>query len=108
MSKRSKEKTQAPLADWQVTDTTGGYGSPVTELVRQARWKRDDADWVIFRDEQGIVATYAPGAVLSIIRKDPPVVVHPPSVATAGEKMGGKELAASIRRSAGSTAGRLT
>ena len=97
MSKH-KEKTPAPLADWQVTDTSGAHGSPQAELIRQARWKRDRADWVIFRDEQGVVAAYAPPTVLSIIRKEPPVVVHPPASAPAGEKLSGKELGAAIRR----------
>lgn len=82
----SKHKDTKPaLADWEVTDTSGGYGSPRNRLITQARWKRARADWVIFRDEQGIVAAYGPGAVLSIIRKEPQVVIHPPGLDAVGE-----------------------
>ena len=81
MSKH-KEKTPAPLADWEVTlSITEGVASGWHHFPA-SRWKRTGKKgccWYTFTDEQGVVAEFPPGVVLSVIRKDPPEVVLPPN-----------------------------
>jgi hypothetical protein len=78
VSKRSKEKKPAPLADWEVTLDRPGHAP---QVIPASRWKRAGKKgcfFYTFRDEQGVVAEFAPAWVQSVVRKEPPVVVHPP------------------------------
>ncbi|HUK71379.1 MAG TPA: hypothetical protein VLW50_21870 [Streptosporangiaceae bacterium] len=77
MSKH-KEKTRSPLADWEVS--LGGPEGTVTgwHHIPASRWKRTAPGWYTFTDEQGVVAEFPPGVVLSVVRKEPPEVVLPP------------------------------
>ena len=99
MSKH-KEKTPAPLADWDVSLANAeGYAGGWHHFPA-ARWKRTGKKgccFYTFTDEQGVVAEFPPGVVLSIIRKEPPVVVHPPgagmdAVKALGAKLAGPEI----------------
>ena len=80
MSKH-KEKTQAPLADWDVSLANAeGYAGGWHHFPA-SRWKRTGKKgccFYTFTDEQGVVAEFPPGVVLSVLRKEPPVVVLPP------------------------------
>ena len=79
MSKH-KENTPAPLADWEVSLSNAEGVASGWHRIPASRWKRTGKKgccWYTFTDEQGIVAEFAPGVVLSVIRKEPPVVVHP-------------------------------
>ena len=79
--KASKEKTQAPLADWDVSLSNAEGVASGWHHFPASRWKRTGKKgccWYTFTDEQGVVAEFPPGVVLSVIRKEPPVVVHPP------------------------------
>lgn len=68
MSKRSKEKKPAPLADWEVSTYAGENSPPTVEIIAQARWKRTRPGWYTFRDAGGVVTEFTPGTVLKVTR----------------------------------------
>jgi hypothetical protein len=68
----SKHKESKPvLADWDVTIDRGEYNPKRIVTITGAHWRRDARDWHVFADEQGVKAGYAPGTVLSVVRRDP-------------------------------------
>ena len=71
MSKH-KESKPAPLADWDVSLDRGEYNPAAGHRIPQARWKRTDPGWYTFSDDEGVVAEFAPGTVLSVTRLVPP------------------------------------
>ena len=79
MSKR-KEKTPAPLADWEVSLANAEGLASGWHHIPASRWKRTAPGWYTFTDEQGVVAEFPPGVVLSVLRKEPTVVIHPPGL----------------------------
>jgi hypothetical protein len=70
VSKHGKEKTQAPLADWEVViDRLGGSEDmPAVHVVPASRHWREKSGWHVFTDDEGLAAEFAPGAVLSVTR----------------------------------------
>jgi hypothetical protein len=66
---KHKEKTPAPLADWELVIDQGAIPARV-EVLPQTRWKRDERDHYTFRDSKGVLAEFAPGGVLSVRRLD--------------------------------------
>ena len=82
MSKH-KESKPAPLADWEVSLSNAEGVASGWHRIPASRWKRTGKKgccWYTFTDEQGVVAEFPPPTVLSIIRKEPPVVIHPPGL----------------------------
>ena len=80
MSKH-KESKPAPLADWEVSLSNAEGVATGWHKFPASRWKRTGKKgccFYTFTDDQGVVAEFPPGVVLSVIRKEPPVVVHPP------------------------------
>ena len=80
MSKH-KESKLAPLADWEVSLSNAEGVATGWHKFPASRWKRTGKKgccFYTFTDDQGVVAEFAPGVVLSVIRKDFPEVVVPP------------------------------
>ena len=77
MSKH-KESKPAPLADWEVSLGNAEGVASGWHHIPASRWKRTAPGWYTFTDGQGVVAEFPPGVVLSVLRKEPPVIVHPP------------------------------
>ena len=80
MSKH-KESKPAPLADWEVSLSNAEGVASGWHRIPASRWKRTGKKgccFYTFTDDQGVVAEFPPGVVLSVIRKAPPEVVVPP------------------------------
>jgi hypothetical protein len=75
---KRKEKKPEPLADWEVSLSNAEGVASGWHRIPASRWKRTDPGWYTFTDEQGTVAEFPPGVVLSVVRKEPPVLIHPP------------------------------
>jgi hypothetical protein len=91
---KHKESKPAPLADWEVTLGNAEGAASAWHLIRDSRWKRTDPGWYTFTSEQGVVAEFPPGVVLSVLRKEPPVVVEPPDERAVAAVAARTELAA--------------
>jgi hypothetical protein len=70
VSKNHREARKPELADWKLIAPSAG--GQVT--VARARMERDEHGGYTFTDDNGVVADYAPGTVLSVTRKDPDAV----------------------------------
>ncbi len=80
MSKH-KESKPAPLADWEVSLSNAEGVATGWHKFPASRWKRTGKKgccFYTFTDDQGVVAEFPPGVILSVIRTEPLVVVHPP------------------------------